>query len=129
MISYSTEMRRVGRAVQSLIDPNEMTRWVISDSSDPRPRCRLYPRKRPQKRTSTGAFFQAANAVSNQAPLQNLGTIQKVVGDFGPYYVSIFEMGSTEPEKYMQRGQQMRPLSPGIGIGGWRPYWLADDAV
>jgi hypothetical protein len=52
-----------------------------------------------------------------------------VVGDFGPYYVSIFEIGSREPGKYMQRGPQMRPLSPGIGIGEWRPYWLADDAV
>jgi hypothetical protein len=55
--------------------------------------------------------------------------MQKVVRDFGPYYVSIFEIGSTEPAKYMQGGPQMRPLSPGIDIGEWRPYWLADDAV
>ena len=55
MISYSTEMRRVGRAAQSLIDPNEMTRWVKSDHFGVLADVRYYPQSdrssdRPSKR-------------------------------------------------------------------------------
>ena len=105
--------------------------WVISDHSDPRPRCRLYPRKRPQKRTSTGAFFRRPVQYRTRLRVASpkFGNNSKGCRRLRAVLHFDFEIGSTEPGKYIQRGSQMRPLYPGIGIGGWRPYWLADDAV
>ena len=65
---YRESLPLAGALCTTANDPAEMSLWVISDHSHPRPRCRLCPRKRPQKRTSAGAFFHAASGVSNRAP-------------------------------------------------------------